>query len=72
MLHLLFNAVLGILVLAGLLLLPVLLPIAFTSPGVKADNTTSEGTFNDIDKLSMGHIEVSFFLLPLRVRAEVI
>ncbi|CAI9783467.1 unnamed protein product [Fraxinus pennsylvanica] len=52
------TTVLGILVLAGLLLLPVLLPIAATSPGVKADNTTSEGSFNDIDKLSMGHIEV--------------
>ncbi|KAL2474975.1 CSC1-like protein ERD4 [Abeliophyllum distichum] len=52
------TTVLGILVFAGLLVLPVLLPIASTAPGEKADNTTSEGSFNDIDNLSMGHIQL--------------
>ncbi|CAK9142838.1 unnamed protein product [Ilex paraguariensis] len=52
------STVLGIFVLAGLVLLPVLLPVAATDKGVKADNTTiSNGTFNDLDSLSMGHVE---------------
>lgn len=51
---------LGILVLAGVILLPVLLPVAATAHAVmKANNSTSNGTFNDLDKLAMGHIEVS-------------
>ncbi|KAL6546343.1 CSC1-like protein erd4 [Orobanche minor] len=52
------TTVLGILVLSGLILLPVLLPVAATAHGaMKANDTTSEGTFNDLDKLSMGHVE---------------
>ncbi|KAL0305456.1 UNVERIFIED_CONTAM: CSC1-like protein ERD4 [Sesamum radiatum] len=52
------TTVLGILVLSGLVLLPVLLPVAATARGVmKANDTTSEGSFNDLDKLSMGHVE---------------
>lgn len=52
------TTVLGILVLSGLVLLPVLLPVAATAHGVmKAKDTTSEGSFNDLDKLSMGHVE---------------
>ncbi|KAI3455962.1 hypothetical protein Pfo_012625 [Paulownia fortunei] len=52
------TTVLGILVLAGLILLPVLLPVAATAHGVmKANNSTSQGTFDDLDKLSMGHVE---------------
>uniref|UniRef100_A0A5B6ZFE5 CSC1-like protein ERD4 n=1 Tax=Davidia involucrata TaxID=16924 RepID=A0A5B6ZFE5_DAVIN len=51
------STALGILVLAGLLLLPVLLPVSITDHSVKFDNTTSNGTFSDLDKLSMGHIE---------------
>ncbi|KAL0363605.1 UNVERIFIED_CONTAM: CSC1-like protein ERD4 [Sesamum calycinum] len=36
----------------------VLLPVAATARGVmKANDTTSEGSFNDLDKLSMGHVE---------------
>lgn len=50
------STVLGILVLSGLVLLPILLPIAGTGKGVRSTNTTSAGTFNDLDKLSMGHI----------------
>ncbi|KAK4440204.1 CSC1-like protein ERD4 [Sesamum alatum] len=52
------TTVLGILVLAGLVLLPLLLPVAATARGViKANNSTSEGSFDDLDKLSMGHVE---------------
>ncbi|KAL9269236.1 CSC1-like protein [Drosera capensis] len=45
------KIILGILVLSGIILLPVLLPVAIT------DHTTSNGTFSDLDKLSMGHVE---------------
>ncbi|KAG8385243.1 hypothetical protein BUALT_Bualt03G0021800 [Buddleja alternifolia] len=52
------TTVLGIFVLSGIYLLPVLLPLAATAHAVmKADNSTSQGSFNDLDKLSMGHIE---------------
>lgn len=45
---------------SGVLLLPVLLPIAYTAKNkIDVNGTTSEGTFNELDKLSMGHIEVS-------------
>lgn len=58
-LNLLQNAVLGILVVAGIVLLPELLPIAATSHAViKTTNSTSKGSFDDLDKLSMGHIQV--------------
>ncbi|KAI9126931.1 hypothetical protein K1719_002527 [Acacia pycnantha] len=52
------STVLGILVFSGLILLPVLLPVAATDNGVKfnATATTSNGTFNELDKLSMGNI----------------
>lgn len=51
------TTALGILVLSGVILLPVLLPVAYTAPHVmKANETTSEGTFNELDKLSMGPI----------------
>ena len=53
--------VLGILVLSGIVLLPVLLPIAATDDGGKKQSkTTSNGTFSDLDKLSMANIEVSY------------
>ncbi|KAE9452409.1 hypothetical protein C3L33_15690, partial [Rhododendron williamsianum] len=51
------STVLGILVLSGVVLLPVLLPVAATDNFMKPSNDTSKGTFNDLDKLSMGHIE---------------
>ncbi|KAK6932124.1 CSC1/OSCA1-like, N-terminal transmembrane domain, partial [Dillenia turbinata] len=51
------STVLGILVLASVLLLPVLLPVAATDDNVKLQSqSTSNGTFNDLDKLSMGNI----------------
>ncbi|VFQ83292.1 unnamed protein product [Cuscuta campestris] len=50
------TTALGILVISGLILLPVLLPVASSDHSVRLDNTTSEGTFNDLDKLSMGHV----------------
>ncbi|KAM3748737.1 hypothetical protein ACB098_05G131100 [Castanea mollissima] len=51
------STVLGILVLSGLVLLPVLLPVAATDNGVKIVSTTSNGTFSDLDKLSMGNVK---------------
>ncbi|XP_022715476.1 CSC1-like protein ERD4 [Durio zibethinus] len=53
------STVLGILVLFGIVLLPVLLPVAATGDGIKKNtkSTTSNGTFNDLDKLSMANIE---------------
>ncbi|KAE8715354.1 CSC1-like protein ERD4 [Hibiscus syriacus] len=55
--NLLLGQVLGILVLSGVVLLPVLLPIAATDDGVKknAHSTTSNGS--DQDKLSMENIQ---------------
>ncbi|XP_020237007.1 CSC1-like protein ERD4 [Cajanus cajan] len=49
------TTVLGILVLSGVILLPVLLPLSITDNGGKKQ-TTSEGTFNELDKLSMANI----------------
>ncbi|KAE8715057.1 CSC1-like protein ERD4 [Hibiscus syriacus] len=53
------STVLGVLVLSGIVLLPVLLPIAATDDGLRknGNTTTSKGTFNDLDKLSMANIE---------------
>ncbi|XP_050233810.1 CSC1-like protein ERD4 [Mercurialis annua] len=50
------STVLSIFVLSGLILLPVLLPVAATEINQIISNSTSAGTFNDLDKLSMGHI----------------
>ncbi|XP_057472119.1 CSC1-like protein ERD4 [Actinidia eriantha] len=50
------STVLGIFVLSGIVLLPVLLPVAATDTA-KPTNGTSKGSFNDLDKLSMGHVE---------------
>ncbi|XP_027085819.2 CSC1-like protein ERD4 isoform X1 [Coffea arabica] len=51
------STILGILVLSGLVLLPVLLPVAATDHSLHLTvNETSQGTFNDLDKLSMGHV----------------
>ncbi|XP_051125332.1 CSC1-like protein ERD4 [Andrographis paniculata] len=52
------NTVLGIFVLSGLLLLPVLLPVSSTARfRIDYDESTSQGTFNNLDKLSMAHIQ---------------
>ncbi|KAI6703400.1 hypothetical protein NL676_012536 [Syzygium grande] len=52
------STVLGILALSGIVLLPVLLPVAATvKTSHKSLNTTSNGTFSDLDKLSMGNVE---------------
>lgn len=53
----LMVAVLGILVISAFLLLPVLLPVAATDNSLRAANI-SVGTFNDLDKLSIGHVGV--------------
>ncbi|KAL1288911.1 hypothetical protein AAHE18_20G018600 [Arachis hypogaea] len=48
------GTVLGILVFSGMILLPVLLPVAVTDDG--GSQTTSKGTFSELDKLSMANI----------------
>ncbi|XP_047315264.1 CSC1-like protein ERD4 [Impatiens glandulifera] len=53
------TTALGIFVLSGVIMLPVLLPLAATDKMLnssKSTNTTSAGTFNELDKLSMGHV----------------
>ncbi|XP_073140981.1 CSC1-like protein ERD4 [Henckelia pumila] len=53
------TTVLGIFVLGGVVLLPVLLPVAATAHGaLKTNDTMSKGSFEDLDKLAMGHIPV--------------
>ncbi|XP_057428777.1 CSC1-like protein ERD4 [Lotus japonicus] len=49
------STVLGILVICGVVLLPVLLPVAVTDDGGKSQ-TTSKGTFGELDNLSMANI----------------
>lgn len=52
--------VLGILALSGIVLLPVLFPVAATDNSIKmANSTNSNGTFNNLDELSMGNVAVS-------------
>ncbi|KAG6416762.1 hypothetical protein SASPL_124200 [Salvia splendens] len=50
------STALGILVLSGVILLPVLLPVAYTEKTISANETAIEGSFNELDKLSMAHI----------------
>ncbi|KAG5254648.1 early-responsive to dehydration stress family protein [Salix suchowensis] len=52
------STALGILVLSGLILLPVLLPVAATDDNVKAQKTNgSNQTFSEIDNLLMGNVK---------------
>lgn len=52
------SSVLGILVLSGIVLLPVLIPTAATDHSVEtASNSTSVGTFNNLDRLAMGNVK---------------
>ena len=49
------------LVLAGIVLLPALLPIAATDHSVKLNSTNpNETTMAELDQFSMGHVGVSF------------
>ncbi|KAK2447563.1 ERD (early-responsive to dehydration stress) family protein [Trifolium repens] len=50
------STVFSILVLCGIILLPVLLPVAITAAGGKKTQSVSKGTFNTLDQLSMGNI----------------
>lgn len=52
--------VLGIMAVAGIVLLPVLLPVAATDSNLKKKATTSN---SDFDKLSMGNVTVSYTAL---------
>lgn len=51
-------AVLGILVLSGIILLPLLLPLAATDDGGKIVHARTNTTINELDKISMANIEV--------------
>ncbi|XP_056175772.1 CSC1-like protein ERD4 isoform X2 [Syzygium oleosum] len=64
------STVLGILALSGIVLLPVLLPVAATddTPN-KSLNTTSNGTFSDLDKFSMGYVPAYKHIAALRAAA---
>ncbi|KAL7243195.1 hypothetical protein ACSBR1_015581 [Camellia fascicularis] len=53
----LLHPVLEMLVLASIVLLPVLLPLAATENSVKSADTMSKGAFNDLDKLSVGYVK---------------
>ncbi|CAO2835157.1 unnamed protein product [Amaranthus hypochondriacus] len=53
------STALTMLVCSGIVLLPTLLPVAVTDHSVHSTNTTSNGTFSELDKYSMGHIEES-------------
>ncbi|CAN8303880.1 unnamed protein product [Cochlearia groenlandica] len=55
------STVLGIFALSGAILLPILLPLASTDDGIKASirnttDTTSKGTFSQLDNMSMANI----------------
>ncbi|KAL9224948.1 hypothetical protein vseg_000924 [Gypsophila vaccaria] len=50
------GTALTILLVSGIVLLPILLPVAITDHSVKKNNTTSNGTFSQLDNLSMGHV----------------
>ncbi|XP_050233811.1 CSC1-like protein ERD4 [Mercurialis annua] len=50
------TTVLSIFMLSGIVLLPVLLPVAATEINTIITNSTSENSFNDLDKLAMGHV----------------
>ncbi|KAG6529629.1 hypothetical protein ZIOFF_011841 [Zingiber officinale] len=50
------HAVLAILVLSGIVLLPILLPVASTEPAPFSTDSNSEGSFKNLDKLTMGHV----------------
>lgn len=55
------DAVLAILVFSGMILLPVLLPVAATDDGAQSTtDSNSGGTFKNLDKLAMGNVQVSF------------
>ena len=57
------STALGILVLSSLILLPVLLPVSATDIGDTITNTTtSNGTFSDLDMLSIGHVQVTYII----------
>ncbi|GAB2279858.1 CSC1-like protein erd4 [Dionaea muscipula] len=51
------TTVFGILVASGVLLLPLLLPVAITDNSVKATSNTSTVTFSNLDSLSMQHVQ---------------
>ncbi|XXG74710.1 hypothetical protein AAC387_Pa07g3362 [Persea americana] len=51
------STALGILVLSGIVLLPILLPVAATDNNVKLKQSTTNGTFSNLDKLAMGNIK---------------
>ncbi|RWW15907.1 hypothetical protein GW17_00020228, partial [Ensete ventricosum] len=52
------DAVLAILVFSGIILLPVLLPVAATDNGAQSTtDSNSSGSFRNLDKLAMGNVQ---------------
>ena len=56
-------AVLGILVISGLVLLPALLPVAVTDHGLQhlPPEIAKSKNYTDLDKLFMGNVDVNSF-----------
>lgn len=67
-----FSPAFSMMVMAGIVLLPALLPVTITDHSVKFNNTTSNGTFSELDKFSMGHIGVciafSYYQLSIQIK----
>lgn len=57
--------VLGILVFSGVLLLPVLLPVAGTDNALSLANKNNKtaGNFSELEKLAMGNVKVIYHFL---------
>lgn len=50
------GTVFGIFLISGIVLLPILLPLAITEEIVKVVDSTGKNAFDDLDKLSMAHL----------------
>ncbi|KAL5977407.1 CSC1-like protein erd4 [Asimina triloba] len=52
------STTIGILTLSGIVLLPVLLPVAATDTGIRTNaDSNSNGTFSNLDKFAMGNVK---------------
>lgn len=51
------STVFGIFVISGIVLLPILLPVAITENNPRVVDSTGKNAFNDLDKLSMAHLK---------------
>ncbi|KAK1422794.1 hypothetical protein QVD17_18081 [Tagetes erecta] len=51
------STVFGILLISGILLVPVLIPLAMTEKNPNVKDSTGKNAFDDLDKLSMAHLK---------------